>query len=166
MSKKKREGASAKPRSGAEKAAHLQKHAFKPGQSGNPAGRPKTPEDLLEARNFSREQLERAVLRIVWLNEADLATELTDMDKPIINRIIARIATNAWITGDIKSAGFLLDRAGFPVKKDTSPSTPELLAAMPLDQLLKVASQAFDVLRGQDPLSNIMDVTPDDRKEE
>jgi hypothetical protein len=154
-----------KKRSGAEKAAHLQKHAFKPGQSGNPNGRPKLPADLVEARNYSREELERAVLRIVWASEEAISTELLDPEKPMIVRIIARMTMNAFVTGDVKTASFLLDRAGFPVKKDDRPSTPALLAQMPLDELLKLAGKAMEVLRGDDPLSGIVNITPEERED-
>lgn len=165
MAKKKDEKPK-KPKSGKERAAHLKEHAFKPGQSGNPNGRPKTPPDLLELRNHSREELERAVLRIVWAKEEDIQNELLDPDTPMIVRIIARMTNNAFVTGDVKTAAFLLDRAGFPVKKDDRPSIPALLAAMPLDKLLEIAAQAFQMLRGDgDELSQIVNVTPDEGDE-
>lgn len=166
MTKKstKKKTAPGKPKkTGAERAAHLSEHKFKPGQSGNPNGRPKTPPDLLAARNFSREELERAVLQIVWAKEDAVADVLLDPDAPMITRIVARLTTNAFVTGDVKTAAFLFDRAGFPVKRDDNPSIPALLAAMPLDQLIQLARQAMDVLATgeQDPLSGIVNITPE-----
>lgn len=141
------------------KGDHLKAHAFKPGQSGNPTGRPKLPGDLLKARAHSREELERAVLRIVWEDRRAVEAEANNSQSPMIERIIAKLTLRAYDNGDIRTAGFLLDRAGFPVKKDDRPSLPALLSSMPLEELLTLAKKAFNILESGDPLAGIIDVT-------
>jgi len=77
----------------------------------------------------------------------------------MIERIIAKLTLRAYDSSDLKVAGFLLDRAGFPIKKDDRPSLPALLSQMPIEELLTLAKKAFQILESGDPLSGIIDVT-------
>lgn len=124
----------------------LKKHAYKPGQSGNPSGRPKTPPDILEARRHSRDELERAVLKIVWSDKATVQREKEDESNPVILRIISGIALKALKTQDVIRSSFLLDRAGFPVKKEAELSISAALVNMPIDELLRLGREAMAVL--------------------
>lgn len=129
------------------KREHLKEHSFKPGQSGNPSGRPKTPDDILAARKHSREELERTILRLVWADEAAIKAEADASETPIIVRIIGKMAIKALKTQDVTRSSFLLDRAGFPVRKDENPLLALNLMQMPLDQLLALGQIAMKRLQ-------------------
>lgn len=49
---------------------------FKPGQSGNPNGRPPVPEDIKEARKLAKNEFARIMNRFLWMSLEDFNVEL------------------------------------------------------------------------------------------
>lgn len=94
--------------------------SFKPGQSGNPNGRPKTPEDIKEARKLNRFDFERIVNELWWMPPEELLAVLKDENTPAIKIMVARIIVEASKEGDPKRAEFLLQRTIGTVKVHVS----------------------------------------------
>lgn len=83
---------------------------FQPGQSGNPAGGPKTPEDLKEARKLTKLEFERIVNQYLFEKEIDLQELRTRPGTRMIDLLIASIMDKALVHGDDRRLTFLLDR--------------------------------------------------------
>jgi hypothetical protein len=84
-------------------------HRFKPGQSGNPKGRPKG------AKN------ESTILREILERKITLRSEGRPQKIPVLQGIHLRIAENA-LKGDTKSAAFLLNRYAAMVSGELQPN--------------------------------------------
>ena len=88
---------------------------FQPGQSGNPLGRAKTPPDILEARQMSRNDLERILNRYMRMTKAEIIKSAQDSNTPALELMIASLISKGTNEGDYKRISFLLDRLGFVV---------------------------------------------------
>lgn len=73
---------------------------FKPGQSGNPKGRPPVPPDLLAARKVNQFEFERIVNRLLFMSRAELLRVAKDPETPALECMLAKHVRIAAITGD------------------------------------------------------------------
>jgi hypothetical protein len=80
------------------------------GVSGNPAGRPPVPADLLEARALTSTEFDRIANRLLELTKDELNAVLQNPKTPVKILMVARIARSAAWSSDPKRAGFFLDR--------------------------------------------------------
>lgn len=85
---------------------------FKPGQSGNPNGRPKTPADIVASRKFSREEFERALHKYGWKSLTEIKADAEKPDAPAIVVWIAKIITEGIKKGDERRLAFVLSYMG------------------------------------------------------
>lgn len=92
--------------------------AFKPGQSGNPNGRPPLPPDLKGARQLNKIELERMLNECIYLSASEIKSQLQDPTTPAIRLIVLKIVGEAISKGDEKRLNFLLDRLIGAVKKE------------------------------------------------
>ena len=108
-----------------------EKTQFKPGQSGNPSGRPKELPQFIEARKLNRVELEAVLNKLVT---------------PRIEEIIQAVVKNAIETGDPKYADFLLNRlvGKVPDKIDLPPNPISLLTD---EEKLEKAKLAVEILQ-------------------
>ncbi len=97
---------------------------FKPGQSGNPSGRPKIPPDILQARKFTQLELERVINALLYLTKADLQARIKDPATPMIEMIAASIMAQAAVKGDHQRLEFILARMIGRVQERIEVSTP------------------------------------------
>ena len=88
---------------------------FKPGQSGNPKGRAKTPPDILHARQITRNELERVLNRYIYMTKSEIIRAAQDPETPALELMIASLISKGTNEGDYKRVSFLLDRLGFIV---------------------------------------------------
>ena len=51
---------------------NLEKGTWKKGQSGNPKGKPRTPEDIKHSRKFNQFEFERAVSKLLFISTGRL----------------------------------------------------------------------------------------------
>lgn len=71
------------------RAAHLAEHCFKPGQSGNPNGRPKVPN---EVKRLAREASPRAMQKLIALIDNDDAKVALMAAKEVLDRAYGKVA--------------------------------------------------------------------------
>jgi len=81
---------------------------FKPGQSGNPAGKPKD--------QLSKTTIERLVHRLLKLTGNDLQDLVDNPKTASLEALVAKIIQKAIETGDPSRLNFLLDRSIGKVK--------------------------------------------------
>lgn len=93
---------------------------FKPGESGNPDGRPKLPEDIKEARKLNKIELERILNEYMHMPLKDIQARANLPDTPAFEVLLAKIIAEGIKKGDEKRLGFLLDRVVGPVKAKLS----------------------------------------------
>jgi len=90
---------------------------FKAGVSGNPAGRPKMPEDLKIAKKLSQARLEVMMNRLLQLTPKELTAEIHSGSLTCNEMLIAQIISKGITGGDQHRMGLLLSRLFGNVKE-------------------------------------------------
>ena len=83
---------------------------FKPGQSGNPSGRPPVPPDIREARIMNKQDFARLLNQMMKLSIPEVTEIRASEDAPTSEVMVAQIVLAAAAEGDPKRADFILDR--------------------------------------------------------
>lgn len=88
---------------------------FKKGQSGNPSGRPKIPEDLKRASRLTADEFLGLCNKFLRMNLPDLLAVVGNPKQPntqssMLEMLVASIITKAVNEGDQRRLDFLLDR--------------------------------------------------------
>lgn len=89
----------------------LRPYHFKPGQSGNPLGRPKAPEYLRKIASLTQIEACKLISKYGRMTMAELTLAIESKTTPVIDLAIASIFNQSILTGDYKRLEFLLDRA-------------------------------------------------------
>lgn len=87
---------------------------WKPGQSGNPSGKPKLPEHLRLIKDFTPSEVSRYIAKYGRSTMEDLILTESDPDSPIIERIFSRMFRQAFdgkSEAALPTLKFLLDRS-------------------------------------------------------
>ncbi len=80
------------------------------GVSGNPNGRPKLPQDVVEARKLNRNEVERILTRHVRMTKTELESAQKDPNTPALENLIVGVLLEGMKSGDHVRLNFLLDR--------------------------------------------------------
>lgn len=83
---------------------------FKPGQSGNPLGRPKLPESLSFIREMTVDEIKRTLAKYMRMTRAELQVAIQDAATPAFDLMVASGIAQGIKTGDYSKISFLLDR--------------------------------------------------------
>lgn len=83
---------------------------FKPGESGNPGGRPKLPADVKEAKKLTTNKLILTLNKLLFMTDHEILKVIRDPKAFKIEKIVARILQKADQQGDASRLNFLLDR--------------------------------------------------------
>jgi hypothetical protein len=98
------------------KNTHLEEYKWKPGQTGNPNGRPPLPKDVKELKKLTQIELEKALNEMLYLNKEQLAQVNKDPESTMLQRLIASIITFGVNKGDHQRLSFLIERLVGKVK--------------------------------------------------
>ncbi len=90
---------------------------FKPGESGNIAGRPPLDPMVKQLKRFTADQLEELVSSLLTSTEADVARMREDTGAPYIKRIVAKILEQTFEGGSIGALDMVLNRLIGKVKE-------------------------------------------------
>lgn len=83
---------------------------FEKGVSGNPSGRPKTPRDVLEARQMTTVEFTRLMNKFTGMTRDELAEYSRNPKATTLELLVASIIVKAITNGDHMRAEFLLNR--------------------------------------------------------
>lgn len=86
-------------------------HRWKPGQSGNPGGKPKLPAELRVINALTPMEVARYIAKYARLKKEDIEIAAKNPDTPVIELAIASVFSHAISFGDYGRLNFLLDRA-------------------------------------------------------
>ena len=93
------------------KGNHSQLKKWKKGQSGNPSGSKKLPEDLKEAKSkYSKQVIKALLAQCLDKKVTELEEILKDKNNKVIDHLIGRIALLGIVKGDQARLSFILDR--------------------------------------------------------
>ena len=122
------------------------KTKFKPGQSGNPGGRAKIPEDIKQARTMTNHQLMRRLTDFLQMDRDAVRAIAQDPKAPMLDVIVASIVAKAATASDHQRLNFLFDRI---VGKVTDKIEVNPFSEMSLEDLIILAKQKIPELEGK-----------------
>lgn len=93
---------------------------FKPGQSGNPNGRPKLPEEVKEAKRLTAAELELKLTEFLKKSREELYAIAKDPKSTGMDALVASIMTFGVSKGDHMRMEFLLNRLIGKVKEQVN----------------------------------------------
>lgn len=127
----------------------LKQHAWKPGQCGNPGGRPRVPDGLRHIASLSQAEVCKIVSKYARMTRDELQTALTDAKTPMLEITVASIFAQSAKRGDYTRLAFLLDRSigKTPVaKEDEDTAMRNDLKALSNEELIKFAREVLPQL--------------------
>ena len=83
---------------------------WKKGQSGNPGGKPKIPDDIKETRSLNQYELERIINRYLHMTKGELVAAIKNDATPMMEVTVASIVLKAASGGDHLRLDFILNR--------------------------------------------------------
>lgn len=86
------------------------KNRFKKGQSGNPGGKPKAPDDIIHARKLNQIELERIVNGYLFKTRNEVTESLKNPSTGMMELMVASIMGKAVQLGDASRLEFILNR--------------------------------------------------------
>lgn len=120
--------------------------SFKPGQTGNPDGRPRIPLDLKEARSVNKIEFDRVLNKYMYLCAPDINSSLKSDKLPMIELVVAKIIAKAFNEGDQRRLEFIIDRLIGKAPSDVPPVAPT-----PFEISQKVSFSKFCETAGYPP---------------
>lgn len=121
---------------------------WKPGQSGNPKGRPKLSDEEKKLRKLSKEQFKEIGDMIVNGKVEELFGIMEDPDATVLQKLVARGLQEAYEKGNWAVVNLLLDRLIGKVKEEVDVNLPRPT-----------------VVKFKDGLEIVMGATKDEEKE-
>jgi hypothetical protein len=113
---------------------------FKPGQCGNPSGRPKVPEDVKAARELNKAGVQLAASKLANMTVTQLRAMIQDPNTPVLEMMFGSVILKCITTGDSgrlelilnRTAGKVVERVEVKTLKKFEDMTDEELTAFVL----------------------------------
>lgn len=83
---------------------------FKQGQSGNPKGRPKLPEDVKSCLKLNQVEFVRLANEFLFMSAKQLKEVIDNQEETVFRQILASVLLEAIKNGDYKRLEFFVDR--------------------------------------------------------
>lgn len=83
---------------------------WKKGQSGNPAGKPKTPDDIKVARKLTQVEFERICYNLMCMSTGRLAEVVKSEQTPVLTALVARILEKGIHDSSKAELNFFIER--------------------------------------------------------
>lgn len=99
--------------------------SFKPGQSGNPAGRPPHPPEIKQASQLSKTSFNAILNKYLHCNASELEFVVTNPNIPVIDMVVCKILLESGNKGDHVRLNFLIERLLGKVKEEVEISLPK-----------------------------------------
>jgi hypothetical protein len=112
------------------------------GETGNPKGAPKTPEDVKALRKLNGPEFDRVANKYLFLTKAEIVKIVNDPTTPSLELIVASVIHKAIIEGDAKRLEYLLMRVIGKVAQPIQHAGPD---------------------GGPIPVQDVTDLSPDER---
>lgn len=118
---------------------------YKPGQSGNPSGKPGLPKEVRKAKNTNRITLEKTLNEFLTLDREELQKRLQNPKATMLELAVGTIVAKAAKDGDQIRLNFILDRLLGKVaekveQKIGALDNPEEYEEIPKEALIKLVS--------------------------
>ena len=98
---------------------NIEPYQYKPGQSGNPLGRPKRIYTILRESGYSPEDIRDAFLEIAWQTEPEIEVLVEKEDTPMILKVVGKAFLKALDKGDMRYVTQILEQVmGKPRERD------------------------------------------------
>lgn len=118
---------------------------YKPGQCGNPNGRPKKIYTILKEKGYTSADIKASFGELAWYNEAEIKKIKNDRTKPMIVRIVANQFSLAYTNSDWSKVKEILEhtigKATQPLELDNKTTKKDLSDIFPTDDELKKAEK-------------------------
>lgn len=122
---------------------------FKKGQSGNPNGRPRIPEDLKMARRLNKLELEKLLNQFLFMTPIEMEARVKSQDVTAIEAMIGSIIIKAVKDGDQQRLNFILERLIGKVKDQIDLTVVKpFIIKRPNGELVEMGAEAQ--IEGQD----------------
>lgn len=118
---------------------------FKPGETGNPNGRPKRIYTVLKESGYSKEDIGDAFKEIGWQTIEDLQAIVEDETKPVILKVIARAFIKGAEKGDFRYVSEILQHViGKPKEQSENKHLHKIIVEYvnPTDTTLPTSSES------------------------
>lgn len=83
--------------------------AWKPGETGNPNGRPKKLVTILQDKGFAKSEIADAFEQLAWFTEEELANLYKSPTTPVIVKVAAKAYRTAMSKGDLNFTKIMLE---------------------------------------------------------
>jgi hypothetical protein len=133
---------------------------WKPGQSGNPSGRPPLPPELRDIVALSGQEVRRVIARYARMNRAELQEAIQKPEIPVLDLYIASILAQGIKLGDFARLAFLLDRTvGRAPTEDPAEAEEDearaRLESMPENELIDVVREHLRNIEENGPTNQL-----------
>ncbi len=120
---------------------------YKPGQSGNPNGRPAIPEDVLAARKLTDNELIRVLNKFLNMTKPELYAYMKKEDASMMELTVGSIVLKAYTGSDHQRLDFLLTRMIGKPKESIQEHTLNL-RMLPREKVIELGIKAINQLSG------------------
>lgn len=125
---------------------------WKKGQSGNPSGGPKLPEDLRKAATLTKTEALEKLVAYLRMDIHELEAVLKDKSRKVMDHWVARVCLIGIKEGDYKRLEFMFDRILGKVQPNLEITQNNYnFEGLPKEKVIELGREAIKFLESEDP---------------